>query len=196
MAKLKQMVIHTTDTPYDRKVTKGDIQMWHLMPLKNADGTYTYKGKKYASLSALPDEKINGVSIKKQSGRGWKVVGYSDMITRDGEIVNLNPYNFDDVIDSKEVTNGASGYNSNSRHVVLVGGWSKDGKIKNGKHVDGSYYKAEELYTAEQIQSLIEYINMQKEIVPSLVVVGHNELSQKTCPNFDVQEFLKEHALL
>lgn len=195
MAKMKYLVIHTTDTPYDRKVTKADIEQWHLMPRKNNDGTLTYKGKTYKSVSELPSEKVAGLDIKKYTGRGWKVPGYADMITRDGEVVNIVPYNNDDVINASEITNGATGYNSNSRHVVLAGGWSKDGKIKNGKHEDGSYFLPQELYTPEQINALLEYINRQRKLVPNVIIVGHNELSQKTCPNFDVQLFLKNHNI-
>lgn len=193
---MQQLVIHTTDTPYNRDVRRKDILQWHLLPKRNDDGTITYKGKKYASKDELPDEKIEGLDIRKNvNGRGWKVPGYSDMIYRDGTLENIVPYNFDDVIDSAEVTNGATGYNSNSRHVVLAGGWSKDGTVHNGKHRDGSYFRAEDLYTPEQIKTLVEYIEMQREMVPGLKVVGHNELSLKTCPNFDVQQFLREHGL-
>lgn len=192
MGKMKYLVVHCTDTPYDRNVSKSDIQQWHLLPLKNADGTYTYKGKKYNSVSELPTEKIAGLDIRKYagSGRGWKVCGYADLIDRTGTLINITPYNFDDVIDSAEVTNGATGYNSNSRHVVLAGGWSKDGKNKTGKGL-----KPEDLYTPEQLNELEKYIRMQLEIVPDLIVCGHCNLSSKSCPNFDVKQFCIDRGI-
>ena len=199
MAKMKYLVVHTTDTPYDREITPDDIYMWHLGPKDNGDGTYIYFGKRLKK-SELEGVYINLPSGKKipalkSPGRGWKQVGYSDMINRKGELINLVPYTFDNVIDSFEVTNGASGYNSCSRHVVLAGGWSKDGKIKNGKNSDGSYMNPEELYTNEQIDQLIQYLEAQKEIVPDVEIVGHNNLATKTCPNFDVKKFIKEHNI-
>lgn len=197
MAKMEYLIIHTTDTPYQRKVTKDDIRHWHLLPVTNQDGTITYKGKKYQLLSQLPNEKVGGLDVKKypNGGRGWSQVGYSDLIEIDGKLTNLVPYNFDNVIDSNEVTNGATGYNSKSRHVVLAGGWSKDGKIKNGKKPDGTYMEPCELYSPKQIDTLIQYIQMQKEMVPDLKILGHNMVSQKTCPNFDVEKFIKDNNL-
>lgn len=196
---MKFLVIHTTDTPYNREITPDDICMWHLGPKNNNDGTYTYLGR---IISKKDLEKIylilpSGKRIKAldSPGRGWKQVGYSDMINRKGELINLVPYTFDDTIDSFEITNGATGYNSSSRHVVLAGGWSKDGKIKNGKNSDGSYMEPSELYTKEQIDTLIQYLKAQREIVPSVEIVGHNNLSQKTCPNFDVKKFIQKHII-
>lgn len=199
MAKMLNLVIHTADVPYDRVVTPDDIFMWHLGALQNSDGTYTFLSKKYnksmleKEILVLPSGKK--IVASKTNGRGWSKPGYADMINQKGEVINLVPYDFDDVIDSTEVTNGASGYNSNSRHVVLVGGWSKDGKIKNGKKSNGTYMKAEELYTPEALKTLEAYIRMQLEIVPTLKIMGHNECASKTCPNFDVKIFLKERGL-
>lgn len=199
MAKMLNLVIHTADVPYDRTVTPDDLAQWHLGALKNADGTYTFLSKKVtkAQLDKMVLNLPSGKSIpaNKTNGRGWSQVGYSDMINQQGKVINLVPYTFDDVIDSSEVTNGATGYNSNSRHVVLVGGWSKDGKIKNGKNPNGTYMKAEELYTKEALDALEAYIRMQLEIVPNLKIMGHNNCASKTCPNFDVSVFLKERGI-
>lgn len=202
MKKLIYLVIHTSDTPYDRNVTPDDITKWHLGAKKNSDGTYTFLGKKYTK-SELDKQYLTLPSGKKLQasktvGNGWRVSGYSDMITRNGELINLNPYTFDEYVDNWEITNGVSGKNDVARHVCLIGGWSKDGKIKNG-HIDGDlkkpYFKITDLYTDQQIKTLIDYINMQREIVPNIKVVGHNDLSKKTCPNFNVAEFLKDYDL-
>src|SRR5688500_3165990 len=63
-------------------------------------------------------------------GRGWKQVGYSDMIMLDGSLVNLVPYDEDNEVDKWEITNGVAGINSYSRHVVYVGGTDRQGKAK------------------------------------------------------------------
>lgn len=196
--KMNFLVIHCTDSPFTREVTPDDITMWHKGVRKNANGTYTFLGCVYTKkelwgkLLVLP----SGLKIEalKTNGRGWSQVGYSDLIQRTGKIVNLVPWNMDDCIDSNEVTNGAAGYNSQSRHVVLAGGWSIDNKIKDGL-INGHYFAPELLYSGGQLNSLRAYIKNQKEIVPLVNVVGHNELCGKTCPNFDIKNFLTVHRL-
>ena len=192
MAKLQNLVIHTADIPFGRKLTPSDLTLWHVFPTK-VGNEYLYKGKKYSSISQLPNDiyTINGVNTSirdfPNSGRGWSQIGYSDMIDQNGVLINLVPYTFDDTVDSYEVTNGASGYNSNSRHIVLAGGWSKDGKRKSG------IMAIRDVYSDDQISTLIDYIRMQKTIVPTLKIVGHNMLTNaKTCPNFDVLKFLQD----
>lgn len=54
-------------------------------------------------------------------GRGWKQVGYTDMIHLDGRVERLVDNNEDAQVDSWEITNGAKGYNTTARHVVYVG---------------------------------------------------------------------------
>ena len=79
-----------------------------------------------------PHMNVDGDDIRhwhtdpKPQGRGWKKVGYSDLLKRDGSIENLNDYNEDNWIDAGEITNGAAGFNSNSRHICLVGGVDND----------------------------------------------------------------------
>ena len=55
-------------------------------------------------------------------GRGWKQVGYTDLFHLDGSVERLVRNNEDDNVDSWEITNGAAGFNSVSRHVVYAGG--------------------------------------------------------------------------
>ena len=189
MDKMKFLVVHCSDTPNNRNVTPDDIFIWHLAPLDNGNGTFTFMGNKAMSKSELIKAKIklpSGAFIDANSvrGRGWSKVGYSDMIDRTGKLINLVPYNMNEVIDSFEITNGASGYNSCSRHIVLAGGWP------GNKPVEG-IYKPEELYTPEMIAELKSYINWQRQLVPTVTIIGHNEISKKTCPNFHVQDFLK-----
>lgn len=207
---LKYLVIHTTDTSYYREISADDIFSWHLGAKLNSTNDYTFFGEHYTK------KDLKGKTLKLPSGRtvnaldtwgnGWKQVGYSDLIQRSGETINLTPYDFDGVVDQFEITNGASGYNSTSRHVVLAGGWTSNGKIKNG-HVAGdlskSYLKINKLYTEAQIKSLISWIRMQLigmkasgVDISQIKVIGHNEVSGKTCPNFNVQVFLKDYKVL
>ena len=56
-----------------------------------------------------------------KGGRGWKQVGYTDLIHLDGSVERLVENNEDANVDDWEVTNGAAGYNSVSRHIVYAG---------------------------------------------------------------------------
>jgi hypothetical protein len=59
------------------------------------------------------------------AGRGWKQVGYTDLIHLDGKVERLVANNEDATVDPWEVTNGAAGYNTVSRHIVYVGGTTR-----------------------------------------------------------------------
>lgn len=193
--KFKYLVIHCTDSPYNREITPDDIYGWHIGKKKNSDGTYTYMGRIYniEQLRKMTFKYPSGktISVSATNGRGWKQVGYSDLIQRSGKLINLVPYNGDAIIDSFEITNGAAGYNSVSRHVVLAGGWTYDDKIKNGMDPNTKrYFTPNVLYTKDQLETLRLYIDIQLQIAPHLIIVGHNQLAPKTCPNFDVNKYL------
>jgi N-acetylmuramoyl-L-alanine amidase len=181
---IKFLVIHCTDTPKGRNVGSTDIKQWHLGPLKQKDGSFIYKGNKYATLSALPVDKIGGVSITKLTGRGWKQVGYSDLIHINGNIENLVPYNDDAQVDAWEVTNGVAGINGVTRHIVYVGGRSADMK------------KAEDTRTNQQKAVLLAYVKKMIELVPGILVAGHYQFdAKKACPSFDVPAWLAENKI-
>lgn len=117
-----------------------------------------------------------------KGGRGWKQVGYSDLIHLNGGVENLVKYNEDDIVDPWEVTNGAAGYNGTSRHVVYVGGLASDGKT------------ARDTRTAAQKEALKKYVRAFIRQHPGAEVVGHRDLPgvSKACPSFDVKTWLKE----
>lgn len=113
-------------------------------------------------------------------GRGWKVVGYTDMIHLDGTVERLVGNNEDANVDNWEITNGAKGYNSTSRHIVYVGGTAPDGKT------------AKDTRTDAQLAALKAYIEDFHHRFPKADIVGHNQLSAKACPSFDVPLWLKK----
>ena len=114
-----------------------------------------------------------------KGGRGWKQVGYADMIHLDGRGENLVPYNEDDTVDPWEITNGARGYNSVARHVVYVGGLTSD----------GSHCK--DTRTPKQRKALQQYVANFRKLHPLAKVVGHRDLDMsKSCPCFDVSREL------
>ena len=111
----------------------------------------------------------------KKGGRGWKQVGYTDMIHLDGRVERLVRNNEDAEVDPWEVTNGAKGYNTVSRHVVYVGGVSKDGKT------------AKDTRTEAQLKAMTAYVRDFHARFPQIRIVGHGELPgvKKACPSFD-----------
>ena len=116
-------------------------------------------------------------------GRGWRQVGYSDMILLDGTLVNLVPYNDDDNVDRWEITNGVAGINSQSRHVVYVGGTDKQLKAKDTR-------------TPEQLQTLSDYVRRTILKHPDIKVAGHNQFAAKACPSFSVPLWLSSIGVM
>lgn len=112
-------------------------------------------------------------------GRGWKQVGYTDMIHLDGKTERLVPNNEDAWVDLWEVTNGAKGYNSVSRHLVYVGGLASDAKT------------SKDTRTAAQLKTMAAYVRSFHQRFPEVEIVGHNQLAAKDCPCFDVPKWLE-----
>ena len=115
---------------------------------------------------------------KSQGGRGWKQVGYTDLIRLDGTIERLVDNNEDANVDPWEITNGATGYNSISRHIVYAGGCDRSNKPKDTR-------------TAAQEKALRAYVIDFHRRHPKVRIIGHNEIAAKACPSFDVQKWLK-----
>jgi N-acetyl-anhydromuramyl-L-alanine amidase AmpD len=101
------------------------------------------------------------------------------MIHLDGTLERLVANNEDSVVDPWEVTNGAEGYNSTSRHIVYVGGKAKDGAPRDTRTL--AQMKALEIY--------VRYFHLK---YPSAEIIGHHDLNPgKACPSFDVKAWLK-----
>jgi len=113
-------------------------------------------------------------------GRGWKQVGYTDLLHLNGKWERLANNNEDAVVDPWEITNGARGYNGISRHIVYAGGISADGK-----------QTPKDTRTSAQLESLKRYVLDFHQKNPNIRIIGHNEIAHKACPSFDVQEWLK-----
>ena len=118
----------------------------------------------------------------RQGGRGWKQVGYTDMIHLNGGVERLVGNNEDAWVDPWEVTNGAAGYNQVSRHIVYVGGKSKDGRTNKDTR------------TQAQKEAMAKYVRNFHRKHPKVAIVGHRDLpgARKGCPCFDVKKWLQE----
>lgn len=114
------------------------------------------------------------------SGRGWKQVGYTDLFHLDGTVERLVANNEDANVDPWEITNGAAGYNSISRHIVYAGG------------CEAHTQKAKDTRTVAQKEAMKRYVLEFHRKHPTVKIVGHYQLAAKACPSFDVQQWLKE----
>lgn len=114
------------------------------------------------------------------AGRGWKQVGYTDLFHLDGTVERLVKNNEDAQVDPWEITNGAAGYNSISRHIVYAGGVDAD-NIK----------KAKDTRTPEQREAMKRYVLDFHRKHPTVKIVGHYQLANKACPSFDVSAWLE-----
>ena len=113
-------------------------------------------------------------------GRGWKQVGYTDLVHLNGSVERLVANNEDAWVDDWEITNGAKGYNSVSRHIVYAGGCAADGKT------------AKDTRTAAQKAALEKYVKDFHAAHPKVKIIGHNQVAAKACPSFDVPAWLHE----
>lgn len=115
-----------------------------------------------------------------QGGRGWKQVGYTDLVHLNGSVERLVANNEDAWVDPWEITNGAKGYNSISRHIVYAGGVAADGKTPKDTR------------TAAQKAALEKYVKDFHTAHPKVKIIGHNQVAAKACPSFDVSAWLRE----
>lgn len=114
----------------------------------------------------------------KPTGRGWRRVGYADLVNLDGSLVTLHPFDTDDDIDPWEVTNGVRGYNGKARHVVYAGGLDENFDPKDTR-------------TRAQELALSDYVRYMVLRHPHIKVGGHNQFSNKDCPSFNVPMWLE-----
>ena len=103
---------------------------------------------------------------------GWRDVGYHYIIRRNGE-VELGRSN-------RDTGAHAAGYNHKSISLCMVGGMAEDNSAENN-------------FTAQQWTALLDLVKQIKVDYPEANVIGHNEISEKQCPSFDVQQWKKEN---
>ena len=114
-------------------------------------------------------------------GRGWKQVGYTDLFHLNGGIERLVKNNEDGNVDPWEITNGAVGINSISRHIVYAGGLTSDVNHKQPK----------DTRTPDQRKALLKYVQDMIRMNPDILVAGHNQFAAKACPSFNVPMWLQ-----
>ena len=101
--------------------------------------------------------------------KGWSDIGYHYLIKIDGTIEMGRSL--------KNIGAHARGHNQGSIGVVYVGGMSASGRTP------------EDTRTPNQIESMNRLVDSLNVVFGgNLTVIGHNEVSSKACPCFDVAE--------
>lgn len=98
--------------------------------------------------------------------RGWSGIGYHWVIRVDGVLESGRPEYW--------IGSHARGHNINSIGVCMIGTNS---------------------FNESQWKILANLIREKKIQYHGIKVIGHNEVSEKECPGFDVQKFLQEFDL-
>ena len=98
--------------------------------------------------------------------RGFNDVGYHYVIRRDGTIEQGRAL--------KTIGAHASGFNTNSIGICYVGGKGDDNKPEDNR-------------TPEQKQAMQDLVAVLKKKFPNAEVLGHNDVSSKSCPCFNVK---------
>ena len=126
-----------------------------------------------------PSQKIGAKEIDRwHRERGWLKIGYGTVIKRDGTIEQGRQ---DD-----EVQAHVKGYNHTAFGLCLVGGANED-----------NWKQPEDNFSAEQWESLKTELTRLVKKYPDARIVGHYDLDKhKTCPNFDVQDYLLHEDIL
>ena len=108
-------------------------------------------------------EDINNWHIQ----RGFKSIGYHYIIYLDGSIHKGRP--------EEEIGAHCTGENSNSIGICYIGG------------IDAKTRQPKDTRTKEQKESLVRLVKELEAKYPNVLIYGHNELSSKACPCFDVK---------
>lgn len=98
--------------------------------------------------------------------KGWSEIGYHFIIKLDGTLEWGRSIN--------KVGAHAFGYNKRSIGICYIGGVDMDGNPSDTR-------------TEDQKRALRTVINLLKKDFPDARIMGHNEVSKKACPSFNVK---------
>lgn len=111
--------------------------------------------------------------------RGWSDIGYNYVINRAGTLQLGRDPDGDGNVD-EEVGAHALGYNESSIGICMVGGKAHPGEEPCN-------------FTSKQWDTLNWLVFTKlKNRYPSAEIIGHNDVSDKTCPTFNVKAWASE----
>lgn len=188
MGAYKYLMIHCTATIQGTDLKPKNIERMHMGAKKQPNGTIRFMGKNYNSISALPNVLVGGIPAKDSNGRGWDRVGYSKAFFENGMVHDFVEHNNDNWISSNELTYGATGFNSTTKHFVYAGGLAKDYSIVGGRR----NHEFMNTMTEQQEQNLIDAVFEEIRQNPAVKIIGHNQVAVKGCPCFDVRAWCQK----
>lgn len=112
---------------------------------------------------------VEGI-VRYWKSKGWTNPGYHIIVRPDGSWTQLQDFN--------RMTNGVAGINMTSLHISYIGGIDKRGKAFDNR-TDGQNDIFEAVYQTF------------KNKMPNLTFHGHYEFSNKACPSYNVEKWLK-----
>ena len=125
-----------------------------------------------------PSQKCNARIIDSwHKKRGWKSIGYHYVIDRAGYLEKGRK--------EEEIGAHAQGHNGTSIGICLIGGLQE----KSG----APYPKTslpEEVFTASQLDTLRRLCTELRRRYRTARIIGHNQISAKACPCFDVPRLM------
>lgn len=112
---------------------------------------------------------------------GWQNPGYNGLIHLDGTLEILKPWDWNDIVEKSEITNGVKGRNSRSLNFAYIGGVDKKLKPKDTRTPR----------QREVIDSLVGIVFCR---LPQVEIMGHRDHPnvKKACPSFDIK---KEYSI-
>ena len=110
--------------------------------------------------------------------RGFDMIGYSYLVSRNGEVVQGRPL--------EKTPAAQKGHNTGSIAICLIGGFGSDADDLATDH----YTPVQLARAYSLIRELQEQFNVKNDNV-----LGHNRLSTKACPGFRVQKWLAGMSL-
>ena len=110
--------------------------------------------------------------------RGFDMIGYSYLVSRNGEVVQARPL--------EKTPAAQKGHNTGSIAICLIGGFGSDADDLATEH----YTPVQLARAYSLIRELQEQFNVKNDNV-----IGHNRVSTKACPGFRVQKWLAGMSL-
>lgn len=97
---------------------------------------------------------------------GWRNPGYHIILPTEGFTV---------IADFNTVCNGVKGFNTHGVHISYIGGIDSNGRATDNR-------------TESQARLIEVFIEEMVKRFPGIKVLGHNEVSSKSCPSFKVKD--------